>query len=195
VVCHLKDTVLGLAVAYKFNSKYSLILYEILQRHAARKNLPWEWRVKIEDLRRLLSVEDKFKNYSDLDKRVLHPAQREINSHADFLVDYHSQRAGKCNSMQGRGAKVIEIIFKVRRKALEEVKKEAALNIGARSKADNDSVHKALLFLQDAPVSKRLYWIDYAKSRGIKAPANTSKNYMPDWVPTIAEKICQEEKL
>lgn len=73
-------------------SKYSIRLFEIFKSHVWKK----EYLVKIEELRTLLFVEDKYKGYYDFNKFVLEPAIKEINSieSIDFKVSYSPIKNG-----------------------------------------------------------------------------------------------------
>lgn len=102
-----------LGVIYRFQSKYALILYEILQRHASRRRNAWTWIVSVDDLRRLLGLDTQMPNFADVVRRALEPATREISAHAPFNVTVKLERAGKAT--QGRGGKVTQVAFHVAR--------------------------------------------------------------------------------
>lgn len=103
-----------LGVIYRLQSKYALILYEILQRHASRKRSAWTWTVGVDDLRRLLGLEMQMPNFSDVVRRALEPATSEISTHAPFTVTVTLERVGKAT--KGRGGKVTKVAFHVVRK-------------------------------------------------------------------------------
>lgn len=104
-----------LGVVYSFQSKYALILYEILQRHASRRRNAWTWTVGVDDLRRLLGLVTQMPNFGDVVRRALVPATSEISAHAPFIVTVTLERAGKAT--QGRGGKVTKVAFHVVRKS------------------------------------------------------------------------------
>lgn len=196
-----------LAVIYKFNSKYSLILYEILQRHADRRLSGWEWPVNINELKLLLSVEDKFPNYKDLKRRVLDPAITEINEHAPYTVNFKEVRAKGPGTTRGRGAKVLKVIFKVARKERNEIENTTKLKNkplsertaaeGASSdQADEAMISKAYSFLDGADIAKRQDWAKRAEALGVKMPkAATSRENLRLWVRYVAPLIVKEEFL
>ncbi len=103
-----------LGIVYRFQSKYALILYEILQRHASRKRKAWTWEVEVDVLRRLLGLDTQMPNFGDVLRRAIEPAVSDISAHAPFNVTATLQRAGKAT--KGRGGKVTVVAFHVVRK-------------------------------------------------------------------------------
>jgi hypothetical protein len=82
------------AVVFAFTSKYSLTLYELI---TARINLKHVWQedFTLEDLRALLGVPaNKLLRTPDLLRKVIHPAQTEVNGLADFGVKIDPIRTG-----------------------------------------------------------------------------------------------------
>ncbi len=82
------------AVVFAFTSKYSLTLYELI---TARINLKHVWQEDflLEDLRALLGVpSDKLLRTPDLLRKVIQPAQTEVNGLADFGVKIEPIRTG-----------------------------------------------------------------------------------------------------
>ena len=82
------------AVIFAFTSKYSLTLYELI---AARINLKhvWQEEFSLGDLRALLGVpNDKLLRTPDLLRKVVQPAEAEVNGMADFGVKIEPIRKG-----------------------------------------------------------------------------------------------------
>jgi hypothetical protein len=77
---------LNLGTANKFQSKYSMVLYEQL---SLRKDLDYPiWNVSIEELRQFCGVPvDRYPYFSQLKQSVLQPAIDEVNEHAKFKVE------------------------------------------------------------------------------------------------------------
>jgi len=70
-----------------FNYKYTPQLYTLLAN--VFFNRTNEYTTSVTDLREFLGIENKkLINFNDLHRFVLHPALREINSHASFAVDF-----------------------------------------------------------------------------------------------------------
>jgi hypothetical protein len=82
------------AVVFAFTSKYSLALYELI---TARINLRhiWQEEFGLEDFRALLGVpDDKLTRTPDLLRKVIKPAEAEVNGLADFGVKIDPIRTG-----------------------------------------------------------------------------------------------------
>lgn len=82
------------AVIFAFTSKYSLTLYELI---TARINLKHVWQedFELDDLRALLGVPpDKLLRTPDLLRKVIQPAETEVNGLADFGVKIEPIRKG-----------------------------------------------------------------------------------------------------
>lgn len=78
---------LSLRILQKFSSKYAVTLYENLEVHANKDHAIWP--VSVDDLRVVLGVaEGKLKTFNDLTRRVIEPALREVNEHADFVAKF-----------------------------------------------------------------------------------------------------------
>ena len=54
------------------------------------------WReISLEEFRRMMKIEDKYKQVKDLKKRVLEPAKRQINERTDINIDYELIKQGR----------------------------------------------------------------------------------------------------
>lgn len=109
----------SMPVVRAFQSKYGIRLYENLETVANRQVK--EWVVDIEDLRVLLGVGDKLKEWRDFCRRAVAPALAEVNTLADFEATWTVYRQ--------RGRKVLSLRFTVRKKderALREAQGRAA---------------------------------------------------------------------
>ena len=84
---------LKLAVIGQFVSKYAGMMYELLELRANMDNPTWT--IGIDDLRALLGVVDKMKNFKDFRYTVLTPAISEINEKADISVTMTDTRRGR----------------------------------------------------------------------------------------------------
>lgn len=90
-------------------SAFSVRLYELLKSYAFQGRKSYY----LEDLKYLLMVENikSYGNFKDFRRRVLEPAQKEINELTDLKVDFSTVLKGK---------KVNEIIFNIQRKQIPE---------------------------------------------------------------------------
>ena len=109
-------------------SQYSIRLYELLKsyhdmkigqidrRKAAEKDIaPHEtyWTVEVDDLKKKLMVENikTYQNFAGFKRKVLDVAKKEINELTDIDVSFESITQGR---------KVVQISFKICRKAMKE---------------------------------------------------------------------------
>lgn len=76
----------------KFTSTYAFRLYELLQNYSYQGKR----EIQLEDLRYKLGIydEEKYKRYTDFNKRILQPSIELINTHTDINVEYESKRYG-----------------------------------------------------------------------------------------------------
>jgi hypothetical protein len=93
------------------DSIYSKKLYRFLKKLHKYGRV----EVPIEEIRFFLEVEDKYRDFYDLEKVVLKLAIEEINEKTDLYVEYTTKREGK-------GNKVIALIFKIKQKPQEGIK-------------------------------------------------------------------------
>ena len=102
-----------LAILGQFKNKYAPTLYENLELYTNREFPVWD--IEVDDLRSILGVRDKMKNFADFRNRVLTPSLNEINEKADFKVTVEEIKNKR------RGRTVERLIFTV------EVKEEREL--------------------------------------------------------------------
>lgn len=82
------------AVIFAFTSKYSLTLYELITTRINLKHV-WQEDFELDDLRALLGVPpDKLLRTPDLLRKVIQPAETEVNGLADFGVKIEPIRKG-----------------------------------------------------------------------------------------------------
>lgn len=64
-------------------SKYSIRLYEIFHSYM------WlgTWSVKVEDLRELINMKDRYKDFTEFKRNILNPSIKEINKYTDLTVE------------------------------------------------------------------------------------------------------------
>lgn len=77
--------------ALRFQSPYSIRLYEMAMQYADLGHRT----ITVEDLRRVLVLEDKYPRFVDFRRRVLDQAVGEIGEHTDHLVSYDVIRDGR----------------------------------------------------------------------------------------------------
>lgn len=193
-------SLISLRVTYQFDSKYGLVLYEILKRYADRAaESPW-WAVQTSELRDLLGCRDRLADYKDFRKRALDPALDEINRLAEFSVDLTETRQGR-----GRGGgQVVGLTFRIRRKdraevveTIKELDKPKIQRRGEKkTKALDVTAVRALTWLQGADYTTRQRWAGRAEVLGVKLPAAAAAaDSLGLWVGSIATLLVEEEGL
>ncbi|WP_051076752.1 replication initiation protein, partial [Thioalkalivibrio sp. ALgr3] len=76
----------------RMGSPYSVRLYELLASYRQ-----WsEVTVALDDLRRMLRLEDKYPVWKDFRRRIIEPSVKEINAMSDMRVTYEPIRDGRC---------------------------------------------------------------------------------------------------
>ena len=99
---------LNLATQAKFKSLYGLILYENCERY---KKIGKTKNFDIEQFRVLMGVsQTQYKEFFSLKNRVIAPAIKEVNKHANFEVSSCYQKQGK---------KICKIQFSIKEKNIE----------------------------------------------------------------------------
>ncbi|MCW2242286.1 replication initiation protein [Azospirillum canadense] len=195
---------ISLKVVYQFESKYALILYEILKRYADRNAEAPFWPVKTSELRDLFGCRDKLKDWKDFNVRAIQPAIEEINDLAEFRVRMSERREGR-----GRGGgKVVEVTFWIDRKdpaaaaaAARELDKARVQRRGERKiKVEEQEearlVRLALAWMQGADIQTRMRWVKHAEAAGVALPKGaTAPENLAKWVPVVAAAIAETENL
>jgi plasmid replication initiation protein len=191
---------ISLRVIYQFDSKYALILYEILKRYADRDAAEPYWAVKTSELRDLLGCRERLKDWKDFRRRALDPALEEIDQLSEFAVEVFETRQGG-----GRGGgKVVGVTFKVRRKERQEAEitvrefdKPRIQRRGEKKMQVEDwEAAIALRWLSGSEVSVRFRWQKRAEELGVSLPlAASAPENLVKWVSSVARLICREERL
>ena len=72
-------------------SKYAIRLYELF------KSYLWQghWEIDVEELKSLLNVSDKYKQFKEFRRSLLLPAVSEINEYTDLSVEFKPIKQGK----------------------------------------------------------------------------------------------------
>jgi plasmid replication initiation protein len=86
-----KFTIYQLENFMRLGSRYSMRIYELLKW---MEDLVW-LRIRVEELREILSCEDKYSRFGDFRRRVIERAQSEINDITDISFNYKVEREGQ----------------------------------------------------------------------------------------------------
>ena len=79
---------------FTFSSSYSWRIYFIMMQFR-NDNEKWWCRIKLDDLRKALMLEDKYTLMADFKKRVIESAVDEINEKSPIKVKYDLERSGR----------------------------------------------------------------------------------------------------
>lgn len=195
---------ISLKVVYQFESKYALILYEILKRYSDRNAEKPFWPVKTPELRDLFGCREKLRDWKDFNVRAIQPAIEEINELAEFRVRMTERREGR-----GRGGgKVVEVTFWIDRKDPTEaaatvrelekarVQRRGEKKIKIEEKEEARVVRLALSWMLGADIQTRIRWAKRAEAMNVALPKGaTAPENLAKWVPALATTIVGDEGL
>lgn len=74
-----------------FKSSHAIRLYELLMQY--KKN-GW-YAESVDNLKEIFGVENNYSRWADLQRRVIKPAVKEINSETNYTVKYETKRTGR----------------------------------------------------------------------------------------------------
>jgi len=126
-LCFLEGNFTKYRIGYveKLKGNYSICLYKyfIMKINIRENNKKILWQEDLKDLKFILDIKEKYKQFSDLKKCILEPAIKEINKNTDIQVEYDVIRGGVKN------LQIIAIEFKAKKKyketAIEKSKNKA----------------------------------------------------------------------
>ncbi len=93
-------------VMYQLTSKYSLVLYEMIQKRGNQRFIR-EQAFEVDELRDILVQPGRLTSWINFRNKALDPAVREVNAMSDYNVSYDVRK---------RGRKITHVILKWRRK-------------------------------------------------------------------------------
>lgn len=102
-------------VFLRLRSKYSTQIYELLKMRQGISNL----RMSVEEFRRTLGLEDKYKEFAQMKRRVIEQARGELKERADIYFTYRVIR-------DGRRAEAIQFYIHENESVIEELQEEVS---------------------------------------------------------------------
>jgi plasmid replication initiation protein len=102
-------------VFLRLRSKYSTQIYELLKMRQGISNL----RMSIEEFRETLGLENKYKEFAQMKRRVIEQARGELKKRADIYFTYRVLR-------NGRQAEAIQFYIHENKVVTEELRKEVS---------------------------------------------------------------------
>lgn len=163
---YLKDgyTPINLKIWFELKNSYSQRFYDLLRAWSGTKNII---NYKLEYIRKVLLLENKYKVYSDFKKRVLLPAIKELNSTGYFEIEFKEVRKGrsidsidfivkdldkrKYFDKEGSIKEVIGHGKNGNNRILEQIKEEKGMNI-QKGKNETLKIENKELYIPDETV-------------------------------------------
>ena len=191
-LCYLKGNFTKYRIGYisKFKGKYSICLYKyfIMKSNIRKNNKKIVWQEDLKDLRFILAIQEKHKEFSNLKKYVFEPAIKEINKHTDIQIEYDVIRGGIKNR------EIMAIEFKAKKKY-----KETAIE-----KANNKAQFPKEVFSKDQDNLEEVAVVKTNTKKGDKNrnknnndnicnPVNNNGNHAVDVVIDMGNKEQKEE--
>jgi len=96
-----------------FTNSYAVRLFELLKQYQT----VGKREIKLETLRTLLQLQDKYSAYGELMRKVVLPCIKQINEHTDLNLEFEPYKHGR---------KVISLKFKIKTKKIKEPKARQA---------------------------------------------------------------------
>jgi plasmid replication initiation protein len=100
-----------LKYALPLQSIYAQRFYEIFRGMVYEGNQKIVYRTRLQDLKQLLDIGNKYPNFNDFKRKVLEPAEREINGKTDLQIAFKEIRS------RARGRRIEALRFHVQLKA------------------------------------------------------------------------------
>lgn len=102
-------------VFLRLRSKYSTQIYELLKMRQGISNL----RISVSEFRRTLGLENKYKEFAQMKRRVIEQARGELKERADIYFTYRVIR-------EGRSAEAIQFYIHENEPIIEELQEEVS---------------------------------------------------------------------
>ena len=103
----------SLQYVWLFKSTHSIRIYELLKEYACKGHHYRQF--DLTSLKQRLGIENSYSEFYELKRRVINPAQKEINKHSDISFEYTPIKVGR---------KVTGLMFLINEKSKAEIKKE-----------------------------------------------------------------------
>ena len=116
---------INLAIKKNLKHKYSLILYDLIKDYES-VDIP---EITIKQFRKIFGIENKYKSFNDLKKRVINPAVTEINNNPDIEFKISV-------SLKKQGSKYTHIKFVKKKKPIIKQIEQKQLEIKENAKIE-----------------------------------------------------------
>lgn len=138
-----KFTQIDLLDVAKFDSAYTVRLYELL-RQVEQKSLTDNWlKITVEEFRVIFDLGDKYDRFSYLNQRVLTPSVKELNKKSDWEITLTTEK-------QGRSVHMLCFVFSAKPQAQGELFIDGKQgDTKKRGRSHKDKVAAAIMNLED----------------------------------------------
>lgn len=133
----------------RFKSVYSIRLYELAKS--------WEdvggFTISVDELKQMFGIENKYRLYGDLKRRVLERAKKEINSLTDVSVSYKEKKVGR---------KVTDLVFQIKKNLPKDknyLASEKSFIAYMRAHYTNQTIYDGPVRNQNGQVKRRKFSI------------------------------------
>jgi len=136
-----KFTQIDLLDVAKFDSAYTVRLYELL-RQVEQKSLADNWlKITVEEFRIIFDLGNKYDRFSYLNQRVLTPSVRELNKKSDWDITLTTEKQGRS---------VYMLCFSFSQKSQGELfVEEDGVKKKVRGRTSRDEIAAALMNIED----------------------------------------------
>ncbi|MGM0609283.1 MAG: replication initiation protein, partial [Candidatus Muiribacteriota bacterium] len=162
-------------------SQYAYRLYEILKQYQVTGRRV----IEIKELRWILNIENSYKQWNDLKRKVLDIAEREINEHTDLKISWKPIKTGR---------KITALDFKIRTNPKNKTSPENDTKNNERIEDLQGLLklvpekYKSLKTIYDAIQSNlKKYGIDYVERNISYANKHAKKNYRAYLIKALKE--------
>jgi plasmid replication initiation protein len=132
-ICRLKKNFNSyrLSNIQKMDSIYGLRIYELIM---SLEGTSYKRNFKIDDLKKMLGIESKYKMFADFHRKVLLPAQNDINLYSDINLDWELVK-------NGRKVESVKLVFKEKPDA-EKPKNSLKLKTSEKNTKDSKTFNE-----------------------------------------------------
>ncbi|AMP21465.1 hypothetical protein AZF37_09790 (plasmid) [endosymbiont 'TC1' of Trimyema compressum] len=100
----------------KLKSKYSILLYEYYKMHSYNKKGNCSWNESVNNIRNMLNIKTKYKEYSLFNQDILKNSQQQINEHTDIHIEYKALK----NTADGKIVTDIKFTVTQKKKPIQQ---------------------------------------------------------------------------
>lgn len=168
-------TLLQLESIMKFGSLYASRIYMLCKQY---ENIG-ERIISIQELKEGLEIEDEYKQFLDFKKRVLEPAEREINTHSDIRIKIEPDTKNRSRKSYKN------LIFSIQPAEPETKKGSKTKKSQVKSNADSTTDKKHAQYLmkfRKLPEDEIKYWLEMGRANAFYVPGADEEYAVSAWI-------------